>query len=390
MRRVAVTGLGAITPAGQNAGATWARVAAGRSAIGPIEGLPMARLRVPVAAQVKDFEPAQHFSRKQLGMLDRVSQFAMVAAREAVGDCGLAAGSPALTGAMCILGVAVGGLNTLDDAFHAIYTENKERLHPLTIPRLMVSAPASQVTMDLGIRGMSFAVASACASGTHAIGLAFRAIRNGEAVVALTGGAEACVTVGTLMGWEALRVLSFDTCRPFSKNRDGLVLGEGAAILVLEDYEHAQARGARIYAEITGFGANADAGDLTSPDPQSVATAMRLAIGDAGIGAAEIGYVNAHGTGTMMNDLVESGAIRAVFEGTLPLTSSIEAMITALAMHHQIVPPTANCTEPDPAIGLDVVADGARAVAFEHALSNSFAFGGLNAVLAMRRHNAPG
>lgn len=405
MRRVAVTGLGTVSPAGNSIAAAWENVVAGRSAIGPIENLPLERLAVPVAAQVKDFDPALHFSRKQASMMDRVSKFAVHAARQAVADAGLEPGAAALAGAMCIMGVAVGGLNTLDDGFHAIYAENRPKLHPLTIPRLMVSAPASQVSMDLGIRGMSFAVASACASGTHAIGQAFRAVRSGETILALTGGAEACITVGTLLGWEALRVLSFDTCRPFSKNRDGLVLGEGAAVLVLEELAHAQARGAKIYAEITGFGANADAGDLTSPDGTSVAAAMRLALADAGVTPGQIGYINAHGTGTMMNDLVESTAIRAVFaDAALPLVSStkgvmghslgaagaIEALVTALALHHQIVPPTANCTEPDDAIGLDVVADGARAQNFGHALSNSFAFGGLNAVLALKRFQADG
>lgn len=404
MRRVAVTGLGTVSPAGITVAGAWDAVAAGRSAIGALENLPLERLTVRVAAQVRDFDPSSHFSRKQASMMDRVSQFAVVAARQAVADAGLASGSAALAGAMCILGVAVGGLNTLDDAFHALYAENRTRLHPLTIPRLMVSAPASQISMDLGIRGLSFAVASACASGTHAIGQALRAIRAGEAAVVVTGGAESCVTVGTLMGWEALRVLSFETCRPFSRNRDGLVLGEGAAVLVLEEWEQAVARGARIYAEVSGFGANADAGDLTSPDAESVAAAMRLAMADAGVTASRIGYINAHGTGTMMNDLVESTAIRAVFGETPPPVSStkgvmghslgaagaIEAMVTALALHHQIVPPTANCDEPDPAIGLDVVAEGARAVAFEHALSNSFAFGGLNAVLALRRSSIHG
>jgi nodulation protein E len=404
MRRVAITGLGTVSPAGHSIAAAWDAVAAGRSAIGTLENVPLERLTVRVAAQVKGFDPSSYFSRKQASMMDRVSQFAVVAARQAVADAGFEAGCEALAGAMCILGVAVGGLNTLDDSFHALYAENRTRLHPLTIPRLMVSAPASQISMDLGIRGMSFAVASACASGTHAIGQALRAIRAGEAELVVTGGAESCVTVGTLMGWEALRVLSFETCRPFSKNRDGLVLGEGAAVLVLEEWEHALARGARIYAEVSGFGANADAGDLTSPDGESVAAAMRLAMADAGVTAREVGYINAHGTGTMMNDLVESAAIRAVFGDSAPPVSStkgvmghslgaagaIEAMVTALALHHQLVPPTANCTEPDPAIGLDVVAEGARAVRFETALSNSFAFGGLNAVLALRRYPANG
>jgi nodulation protein E len=267
----------------------------------------------------------------------------------------------------------------------------------------MTSAPASQISMDLGLHGIAYTIASACASGTHAIGVAARAIRYGETDIAITGGAEACVTVGTLGGWEALRVLSFDTCRPFSKNRSGLVLGEGCAILVIEELEHARARGARIYAEIAGFGANADAGDLTSPDPANIVRAMQLALRDACLTPENVGYVNAHGTGTQMNDLVEGGAIRAVFaDAPLPLVSAnkgvlghslgaagaIEAMATALTLHHQLIPPTANCNEPDPAIGLDVVPGEARAARLSAAISNSFAFGGLNAVLALRA--APG
>ena len=267
----------------------------------------------------------------------------------------------------------------------------------------MANAPASQISMDLGLRGMTFAIASACASGAHAVGVAFKMVRSGEAEVALCGGAEACITIGTIMGWEALRVLSSDTCRPFSRNRSGLVLGEGAATLILEEWGHAQARGATIYAELVGFGSNADAGDLTSPDPASTAEAMRLAIADARLTAADIGYINAHGTGTVMNDKVESEIIRTVFEGaTLPLVSSskgvlghslgaagaMEALVTALALRDQFVPPTANCTEPDESLGLDFITDGPRLMALRHALSNSFAFGGLNAVLAFSATNA--
>jgi nodulation protein E len=304
--------------------------------------------------------------------------------------------------AQVIIGIGVGGMVTLDDSFYRLYAEQNARCYPFTVPRLMPNAPASQVSMDLGLKGMTFAVASACASGTHAIGLAFRAIRGGDTDLAVAGGAEACVTTGTLLGWEALRVLSFDTCRPFSKDRSGLVIGEGSAILVLEELHHALARGAKIHAEIVGFGANADAGDLTSPDAQSAARAMRLALSDGQLAPAEVGYVNAHGTGTLMNDLVESTAIKSVFQDCeTPLVSSIkgvvghslgaagaiEAMATALALRDGLVPPTANHREIDPAIALDVVPNVPREIAIDAALSNSFAFGGLNAVLALRRYS---
>lgn len=380
--------------------ATWQRIVAGESAIGPLVLPRMDDVPCPVAAQVHDFEPDAHFTAKRLGALDRVSQFAIVAAREAVADAGLQPEDTALAKADVVIGVGVGGMNTLDDSFYRIYGTQGRGVHPLTIPKLMANAPASQISMDLGLHGNTFAVASACASGTHAIGLAYRAILHGDCDVALAGGSEACITSGTLIGWSALRILSRDTCRPFSRDRSGLVLGEGSAILVLEEWERAVARNARIYAELVGFGANADAGDLTSPDQQGAEAAMRRAIASAGLTPESVGYINAHGTGTLMNDAVESRAIRAVFPAeNLPLVSSIkgvlghslgaagalEALVTTLALHHQIVPPTANCTEPDEDCGLDVVPEGARHATISHALSNSFAFGGLNAVLAFKR-----
>ncbi len=401
MRRVVITGIGAITPAGENAGETWTNVVAGRTAIGPIVDVPTDRLAVKIAAQVKNLDSARHFNSKQANMLDRVSMLAVIAAREALADSGLVITGEIAAMAQVIIGVGVGGMVTLDDSFRLLYGGSGKRCHPFTIPRLMPNAPASQVSMDLGLRGMTFAVASACASGTHAIGLAFRAIRGGDTDIAFAGGAEACVTLGTLGAWEALRVLAFDTCRPFSKGRAGLVIGEGSAMLVLEELEHALARKANIYAEICGFGANADAADLTAPDGRSTARAMQLALKDAGFQPKQIGYVNAHGTGTAMNDLVESTAIKSVFaDCATPLVSSIkgvlghslgaagaiEAMATALALQRQLAPPSANFLEEDPAIGLDVIPNVAREFALDAAISNSFAFGGLNAVLALRRY----
>jgi len=381
--------------------ATWQRIVAGESAIGPLVLPRMDDVPCPIAAQVHDFEPDAHFTAKRLGSLDRVSQFAIVAAREAVADAGLQPDDAGLAKADVVIGVGVGGMNTLDDSFYRIYGTQGRGVHPLTIPKLMANAPASQISMDLDLHGNTFAVASACASGTHAIGLAYRAILHGDCDIALAGGSEACITSGTLIGWSALRILSRDTCRPFSRDRSGLVLGEGSAILVLEEWERAVARNARVYAELVGFGANADAGDLTSPDQLGAEAAMRRAMASAGLDPESIGYINAHGTGTLMNDAVESRAIRAVFPAeNLPLVSSIkgvlghslgaagalEALVTTLALHHQIVPPTANCTEPDEDCGLDVVPEGARQAAVRYALSNSFAFGGLNAVLAFRRN----
>ncbi len=402
MRRVVITGIGAITPAGDTAAATWENVVAGRTAIAPIENLPPGLVSVPIAAQVRNFDASRYFKSKQANMMDRVSLFAVIAAREALADSGLIVTEEVGAMAQVIIGVGIGGMVTMDDSFRRLYGEKGTRCHPFTIPRLMPNAPASQVSMDLGLKGMTYGVCSACASGTHAIGLAFRAVRAGDTDFAVTGGTEACITVGTLLGWEALRVLSFDTCRPFSNDRSGLVLGEGSAILVLEELEHALGRGAKIYAEIAGFGANADAGDLTSPDARSAARAMQRALSDGQLTPADIGYVNAHGTGTMMNDRVESAAIKSVFEGNVkPLVSSIkavvghslgaagaiEAVVTALALRHGLVPPTANHREIDPAIELDIVPNTAREILLRAALSNSFAFGGLNAVLALSAYS---
>ncbi|WP_145198783.1 beta-ketoacyl-[acyl-carrier-protein] synthase family protein [Sphingobium sp. B2] len=403
MKRVAITGLGAISPVGKTAPDSWRAVAAGISGIGPIDILRGHLVACPIAAQVRDYVATDHFASKQLSFLDRTSQFAVISAREALADSGLEPSHPARVNAPTIIGVGVGGMNTLDDNFHHIYGEWKSRVHPFSIPKLMANAPASQISMDLGLRGMTFAIASACASGAHAVGVAFKMVRSGEAKVTVAGGAEACITAGTMVGWEALRVLASDTCRPFSRNRSGLVIGEGAATLILEEWDHAVARGATIYAELTGFGANADAADLTSPDPASTAEAMQMALADARLTPTQIDYVNAHGTGTMMNDKLESDMIRAVFaDAPLPLVSSskgvlghslgatgaMEAFVTAMALYEQIVPPTANCTDPDESLGLDFVTEGPRKAPLRHALSNSFAFGGLNAVLAFSAASA--
>ena len=397
MNRVAITGLGSVTPLGKTVGESWRAITAGESGIGALDIERGHLVSCPIAAQIKDFDPLDYFSSRQLSALDRISQLAMVAAREAISQSGIDRGDPVLRQAPTIVGVGAGGMNTLDDNFARVYGEARAKVHPLSVPRLMTNAPASQITMDLSLHGMALAVASACASGAHALGLAFRMVRSGDAKVALAGGAEACITAGTMLGWEALRVLSSDTCRPFSRNRSGLVLGEGAAMLVLEEWHHARARGATILAEMVGFGANADAADLTSPDAASTAEAMRAALADARLTPAEIDYVSAHGTGTAMNDEVESAVIRSVFEGSpMPLVSSVkgalghslgatgavEAVMTVKALQDGLVPPTTNCTDPDPAFGLDFVTEGARRTAIRHALSNSFAFGGLNAVLA--------
>ncbi len=399
MNRVAITGIGVVSPVGNDLETFWNALTEGRSGIGPLTSIPTERLNVRIAAEVKNHVPEQNFTSRAVPLLDRFAQFAVIAARRAVADANLTFDEELVQSTATIVGTGVGGQNTLDDGYYRLYGENAARLHPFTIPRLMVNAGASHISMDLGLQGPTFAVASACASGTHAIGVALDMIRSGRATIALAGGAEACLTVGTLKGWEALRVLSTDTCRPFSGTRSGLVLGEGAAILVLEPLDRAMARDARIYAELLGFGMSADADDIIAPNAEGGARAIRAALVDARIAEDSIDYINAHGTGTMLNDVTETRAIRAVFGAhadRLAISSSkavlghglgaagaLEAAATALAIHRNVMPPTANFEEPDFACDLDVIPNVAREKRISYAISNSFAFGGLNAVLTL-------
>lgn len=399
MNRVVITGIGVVSPVGCGLNEFWSALVDGRSGIRLIENIPTERFNTRIAAQVLDFDPNAYFEPKRIGQLDRFTQFAMVAARAAVRDAGLEIDEELALEIATVIGTGAGGHTTIDDSYLKLYGENSPKVHPLTIPRMMVNAAASQVSMDLGLKGPTFTTATACASGTHAIGQAFHMVRSGQAPVAIAGGTEACLTVGTLKAWEALRILSNDTCRPFSKNRSGLVLGEGAAILVLESRERAVARGAPIYAELRGFGMSADAADLISPDPDGAARAMRSALLDAQTNVDDIDYVNAHGTGTTLNDRTETKALRSVFgqhadklavssnKGVLAhglgCAGALEAAATALALHAQIVPPTANFQEKDPECDLDVVPNVARQASIRSAISNSFAFGGLNAVLVL-------
>jgi nodulation protein E len=401
MNRVVVTGIGVVSPIGSTREEFWSGLVEARSGIGPITRIPTERLNIRIAAEVRDFDPSQHFDSKRLGMMDRFSQFAVVAARAAVKDAQLNITEEIALSAATIIGNSGGGLNTVDDSYFKLYGENATRAHPLTIPRLMGNAPSSLISMDLGLKGPTFTITSACASGTHAIGQAFQMVRMGQVQMALAGGTEAGITVGTMKAWEALRVMSADTCRPFSRTRSGLVLGEGAAIFVLEPRESAVARGAPIYGELRGFGMSADAGDITALDPDGAARAMSAALTDAKVNPDDIDYVNAHGTGTALNDKGETAALhkafgdsaehlavsssKAVLGHTLGAAGALEFAATALALHHQTIPPTANFEEPDPDCDLDYVPNTARNAPLELAMSSSFAFGGLNAVLVLGR-----
>ncbi len=376
--------------------AAWSALKAGRSGIGPIAGIPTDRLSARIAAEIAGFNGAAHFDGRRLPLLDRSAQLALVAAREAVQQAALVPDPAQAARRGAIMAAAI-GQSSLDAGYLAFYGEGASRVHPLTVPRVMPNAPASHLSIEFGLRGPCYAVASACASGNHAIALAADTIRAGRAEVILAGGADASIVVGVFKCWEALRVLSADTCRPFSRDRTGLVLGEGAAVLVLEDWDHAQRRGAAILAEVAGSGMSADAADITAPDAGGAAAAMQAALDDAGLDASEIGYVNAHGTGTRLNDRIESAALRRVFGRPPPVSSSksmighclsaggaLEAVATIMALRDGVLPPTAGFRETDPECDVDCVPNVSRAVPIQAALSNSFAFGGLNAVLAFR------
>jgi len=334
-----------------------------------------------------------------LGLLDRHSQFALIAAREAVADAGLKESD--LKPAAAIIGTGCGGKETDEQTYQKLYLDHKTRVHPFTIPRGMPSAAASQVSMQLGTQGPAFTVSSACASSNHAIAQAVMMIRSGMVDVAITGGTDAPFTYGLLKAWEALRVLSSGTCRPFSIDRDGLVLGEGAGIIVLESMAHARERGADIYGELAGFGMSADAAHITDPSSNGAARAMALALTDAQVTPDQITYINAHGTGTKQNDPSETKAIRQVFGDhsddlfvsstksmhghVLGASGVIELIAAVLSLRHGIIPPSANFTAPGEGCDLNYVPNKPVSLDYGMALSNSFAFGGLNAVLVVRK-----
>ncbi len=400
-RRVAVTGVGVVSAAGIGRESFWSAVSSGRSAIGPLQAVPPGSLRFSHGAELTGYQPHEHFSEKEVEFLDRSAQFAVIAAREAVADANLKLTPEFAENIAVITGCSSGGQVSTDDAYRRLWQPPGQRVLPLTIPKTMVNAGTSAITQEFAIQGPAYTVSTACSAANHAIGQAFWLVRTGQAEAAITGGCEAPFAHGFLTAWDALRVVSPNTCRPFSRDRQGLILGEGAAMLVLEPLESALARGARIWGEIAGFGMSADAHHATAPLAAGGARAMCRALADAGVAPEAVGYINAHGTGTPVNDSVETAAIRQVFGRhadrllvsstkavhghTLGAAGAIEAAATLMALHCGRIPPTANFTEPDPACDLDVVPNVARAAEVQWALSNSFAFGGLNAVLAFRK-----
>lgn len=401
MNRVVVTGIGVVSALGNNAAEFWKSVSSGQSGIGPLTNIDASELRIKNVAEAKDFDAAKYFDEKELMFLDPFAQFGIIAAREAVADSGIEFTNGLQDRAGVITGSCLGGKETEDKLYAELYGENRTRFPPATIPRAMSNAVASQVSMEFGLTGATFTTSTACSSSNHAIGQAFWLIRQGTLDAAIAGGSEAPLALGNLRAWESMRVVSPDTCRPFSKDRNGMILGEGGAMLVLENLENAQERGANIYAEIAGFGMSADAHHLTMPLAEGAARAMRGALADAGLDPEQIGYVNAHGTATQANDIMESEAIRQVLANhaknvfvsstksmhghALGAAGAIEAAATVLGMHKGLLPPTANFNEPDPDCDVNVIRNQAVESRPDAALSNSFAFGGLNAVLAFKR-----
>lgn len=401
MRRVVITGAGTLNPQGHDVCATWKAMQAGQCAIDRLSCRDVDRLMVQIGAEIRGFDPSAHFERGQIGLLDRFTQIALVSARQAMAQSGITVTDALALRAGVVLGTAGGGNTTVDDNYRAVYEEGKNRVHPLVVPRLMHNAAASHVSMEFGLKGPGFTVSTACASANHAMGQAYQMVRCGMADVMLTGGSEAMLCFGGIKAWEGLRVMARDTCRPFSLGRSGMVQGEGGAVFVFEELEHARARGADILAEVAGFGLSSDACDIVTPDRDGPVRAMRMALDDAGVAPEDVGYVNAHGTGTTANDRIEAQALAEVMGAhlqRLPVsstksmhghliggTSAVELLACLMALCEGVIAPTANFTEADPDCELDVVPNQAREASVNVVMSNAFAFGGLNAVIVLRR-----
>lgn len=398
-RRVVITGHGAISALGMTAAENRASMRAGRCAIGPMRFQDVDRLSISIGGQIQGYRPEDHFSRQELSFYDPFTQFALLAAREALAEAGVVFDGEAAERAGVVLGTAGGGLQTQDENYRTVYEEGKNRVHPFVVPRLMNNAAASHISMIHGIKGPTYTVASACASSNHAMGQALGLIRAGQADVVLTGGSESMLCFGGIKAWEGLRVMSKDGCRPFCATRNGMVQGEGAAVFVFEEYEHARARGATILAEVAGFAMTSDAGDIVMPNQEGAERAMRGALRDAGLPPEAIGYINAHGTGTTANDRSECAAVRAVFgahadrlmiSSTKSMhghliggTGAVELVACLMALQDGVIAPTVGFRERDPDCDLDVVPGEARAAKVGAVMTNAFAFGGLNAVLVL-------
>lgn len=401
LRRVVVTGMGAVTPIGETVPDLWSGVREAKCGVSELEGFPVEDLKVLIAAQIKGFDHKarlKHFQRDKIVIhADRFSWFAAAAADEAMRQSGLEIPVADPYRTACIVGSGAGGLVTYETAYRDLFIHNKRATHPLTLLRIIGSSAAAHVGIEFGVKGPTFATCSACSTATHAIGLAYDYIRHGMVDTAISGASESVINYGTMKAWQALHVLSPEGCFPFAKNRNGTVLGEGAGILVLEELEHAQKRGANIIAELIGYGQTSDAKDMVNPGVEGPREAMKMALADAGIEPEKIDYLNAHGTATAINDKNETNAIKEVFGDharKLAISSTksmhghplgagggIEATLCLKAMEDNWVPPTIGLHEPDPDCDLDYVPNQGRDHDVTYTMSNSFAFGGLNTVL---------
>lgn len=408
MKRVVITGLGVITPIGNDVPSMWGALLAGRGGVGPIASFDAAAFESRIAAEVKGFDPAQYLSPKEIKRTERFTQFAIAASRQAQTDAGFSMDREDPFRCGVIIGSGMGSMHLIEVQHDVLRTKGPKKLSPFMIPMLICNMAPGHVAMDLGFKGPNFCTTTACASGAHGVGEAMRIIQRGEADVMLGGGTESCITPMAVGGFCALMALSCHNedptraSRPFDKERDGFVIGEGAGVMVLEELEHATRRGARIYAELVGYGRTADAFHMTAPDPQGegAAHAMALALEDAKLTPEQITYLNAHGTSTELNDKIETLAIKKTFgpfakQVAVSSTKSmmghligaaggVEAIICALAIHHGAMPPTINYEHPDPECDLDYIPNHARRAPVTVALSNSLGFGGHNATLILR------
>lgn len=400
MKRVVITGSGTINALGHDVAATLDAMKNGRCGIGPLDIRDVDRLAVKIGGQVTGYDEHAHFNRQQISLYDRFTQFTLLAAKQALDEAGLTFSGDLADRSGVVLGTSGGGLNTQDENYRAVYEEGKNRVHPFIVPKLMNNAAASHVSMQYNLRGPSFTVATACASSNHAMGQAFMMIRSGIADVMVTGGSESMLCFGGVKAWEGLRVMSKDACRPFSATRNGMVQGEGAGVFVFEDRDHAMKRGAVILAEVAGFAMSSDASDIVTPSKQGAARAIAGALKDAKLNPSDVGYINAHGTGTAANDKTECAAVADVFgahaddlmmSSTKSMhghliggTGAVELLACVMALRDGIIAPTIGFEEPDPECAFDVVPNEAREAEVSAVLSNAFAFGGLNAVIALR------
>lgn len=401
MARVVITGAGTINALGRDVASTQAAMAEGVCGISALNMRDVDRLSVTIGGQIHSYNEADHFNRQQIALYDRFTQFTLLAAREAIAQSGLIFTGELADQAGVILGTSGGGLTTQDENYRTVYEDGKNRVHPFIVPKLMNNAATAHVSMEHNLRGPSFTVATACASSNHAMGQAFTMIRGGSAKAMITGGSEAMLCFGGIKAWEGLRVMSKDGCRPFCATRNGMVQGEGAGVFVFEEFEHAKARDAEILAEVIGFSMSSDASDIVMPSKAGAARAIAGALRDAQIDRSEVGYINAHGTGTAANDKTECAAVAEVFgphadqlmmSSTKSMhghliggTGAVELLACLMALREEVIAPTINYQETDPECAFDVVPNVARDAKVDVALSNAFAFGGLNAVIALRR-----